>query len=559
MTDSHGLMQAIIDHTDDEGLRLVYADWLEEQGEAERAELIRVQCRLAHLAEDAPERPALELRDRVLTATAAKDWCRFGGKVGSDWRWHGGLPEAVTLGSRELLQHGADLFALAPIRDLTLRPLDPHDIDTLAASPLLGRLHSLDVSQTDTPPQGATRNLLDSEVTQLIASPHLGGLRRLVLARNRVGTGTMRALVAAHHLSGLRELDLQNNVCGAAAMEILAQARLFTQLTHLDLSGNVLGAAGLQALAASPLCQSLTMLRLTNTQLQPTGLGALASSPHFKRLVRLEVNGNPALGSAGLEALAASRTLGALTELNLSSTALGLTGTRALAASATLRPHFLELGNNHLDARALAPLANCDAASGLTHLDLWSNPLGDDGAKTLASSARLGRLRFLGLAATGLSAWGVKDVASANHFGGLETLNLQGNGLGDEALQALAAFPQLAWLRCLDLSANEFSDDGVRALATTKHLRRLTTLVLNHTRVGDAGLLALWLSPFVECLTRLEVAATEITERGLEALLDLPRPPRLVRLFWPNPPISMDPGLRQRLERHFGRGVCRFH
>lgn len=37
----------IIDHPDDDASRLVFADWLEENGEAERAEFIRVQVRLA--------------------------------------------------------------------------------------------------------------------------------------------------------------------------------------------------------------------------------------------------------------------------------------------------------------------------------------------------------------------------------------------------------------------------------------------------------------------------------------------------------------------------------
>jgi uncharacterized protein (TIGR02996 family) len=44
-------LQAIIANRDDDGPRLVYADWLEEQGEGERAELIRVQCEEAKLPE----------------------------------------------------------------------------------------------------------------------------------------------------------------------------------------------------------------------------------------------------------------------------------------------------------------------------------------------------------------------------------------------------------------------------------------------------------------------------------------------------------------------------
>jgi uncharacterized protein (TIGR02996 family) len=48
MTEHAGLLQAIRDSPDDDTPRLVYADWLDEQGEAVRAEWIRLHCRLAH-------------------------------------------------------------------------------------------------------------------------------------------------------------------------------------------------------------------------------------------------------------------------------------------------------------------------------------------------------------------------------------------------------------------------------------------------------------------------------------------------------------------------------
>lgn len=42
-------IQAIVDSPADDTPRLVYADWLDEQGESARAEFIRVQCELARL------------------------------------------------------------------------------------------------------------------------------------------------------------------------------------------------------------------------------------------------------------------------------------------------------------------------------------------------------------------------------------------------------------------------------------------------------------------------------------------------------------------------------
>ena len=49
MTDRQSFLNAIRQAPDDDAPRLVYADWLDERGEWERAELIRVQCRMAAL------------------------------------------------------------------------------------------------------------------------------------------------------------------------------------------------------------------------------------------------------------------------------------------------------------------------------------------------------------------------------------------------------------------------------------------------------------------------------------------------------------------------------
>ena len=60
MTHDDAFLQAIIDVPEDDLPRLVYADWLEEHGQAERAELIRVQVQLARLADQRPRTRYLE-------------------------------------------------------------------------------------------------------------------------------------------------------------------------------------------------------------------------------------------------------------------------------------------------------------------------------------------------------------------------------------------------------------------------------------------------------------------------------------------------------------------
>ncbi len=52
MSDRAALLAAILAAPDDDAPRLVYADWLDEQGEGERAEFIRVQIELARFPHD---------------------------------------------------------------------------------------------------------------------------------------------------------------------------------------------------------------------------------------------------------------------------------------------------------------------------------------------------------------------------------------------------------------------------------------------------------------------------------------------------------------------------
>ena len=49
MTTDAGFMEAIIADPADDTPRLIYADWLDEHGQEERAEFIRVQCEIARL------------------------------------------------------------------------------------------------------------------------------------------------------------------------------------------------------------------------------------------------------------------------------------------------------------------------------------------------------------------------------------------------------------------------------------------------------------------------------------------------------------------------------
>ncbi len=59
MDEKQAFLNAIIDEPDDDALRLIYADWLDDHDEPERAEFIRAQCDLASISIADPLRMAL--------------------------------------------------------------------------------------------------------------------------------------------------------------------------------------------------------------------------------------------------------------------------------------------------------------------------------------------------------------------------------------------------------------------------------------------------------------------------------------------------------------------
>src|SRR5262249_46940199 len=66
MTDADAFLRAIIENPNDDGPRLVYADWLEESGNP-RGEFIRVQCEKARIP--------MPLGCQMLSTGHKPEWC----------------------------------------------------------------------------------------------------------------------------------------------------------------------------------------------------------------------------------------------------------------------------------------------------------------------------------------------------------------------------------------------------------------------------------------------------------------------------------------------------
>lgn len=129
MSDEAALLAAILAHPDEDTPRLMFADWLQENGQPERAEFIRIQC--APDADEAAEGRAAELEER----NRAKWLTGLPQFPEARWEFRRGFPEYLDVPG-ELFLERYDAFTRAPwLRFLSLYRLDNSLVRDFASRP----------------------------------------------------------------------------------------------------------------------------------------------------------------------------------------------------------------------------------------------------------------------------------------------------------------------------------------------------------------------------------------------------------------------------------------
>jgi uncharacterized protein (TIGR02996 family) len=102
MNDGDALLAAIIANPDDDTPRLVYADWLQENGQPERAEFIRLQCPTSGASADNPATVAraFDLEERY----SAKWLVGLPSSGGVNWTFRRGFPEILHIAGEFLME-----------------------------------------------------------------------------------------------------------------------------------------------------------------------------------------------------------------------------------------------------------------------------------------------------------------------------------------------------------------------------------------------------------------------------------------------------------------------
>jgi uncharacterized protein (TIGR02996 family) len=295
MNDGQCLLNAIVAHPDDDTPRLVYADWLEEHGDPDRAEFIRLQCEYARVGPHAPGARALAGRADELWAEHGHWWLPRRGPRIDSCRCRRGFPEYVSIPAGGFLYRGGRLFEAAPITSLVLNDLGDR-MARVARSPLLNRLRSLTVCDDE-----AERGI-GERIGPLFDSRHVDGLSRLSFCWGRIGAAAAAGLAGSARLAGLRVLDLRGCDLGDEGVETLLAAPWAPNLTSLALDDNGVTDAGVRALAAAPRLRGLRELSLVDNRVTDAGARALAGSTTLGSLRYLDVFGNE-IGDTGVAAL----------------------------------------------------------------------------------------------------------------------------------------------------------------------------------------------------------------------------------------------------------------
>jgi uncharacterized protein (TIGR02996 family) len=409
-TAAEAFMQRIRAYPDDDAPRLVFADWLDEQGDP-RGAFIRVQLALAQLdmesqaeGEDRPIRPDREkLRDHLIQrqdaflATHAEEWTAPFRRFATRPRFYRGFVEEVNVDAHNFIRHAHELFDAGPLRHIYLLDIG-ETLPAVLQTPLLSRLSALTIHASHA----------GEPLARAIArSEHLGGLKRLDLSRNRFDHDAAEHLAASAALAGLEELDLRENHLGETGVRALAAAPHLGQVRRLELRGNGVGPGGAEALAVSERLHSLHDLGLANNDLGSPRIQSFSRVSSLLRIPNLDLSDN-GIGPTALLAIL-SRPTGStadvrIRELNLSQNDFGDAGVRILSRSPELAGlKVLNLTNCGIGDDGARALAESPHLNQLVRLDLGSNPIGDPGFREFLPYSHLSSLLELNYNARELS------------------------------------------------------------------------------------------------------------------------------------------------------------
>jgi uncharacterized protein (TIGR02996 family) len=449
--DREALVTAIRERPDDDGPRLVCADWFEEQGadaNVARAAFIRTQVARARLSPQDPQQSELEARELRLLNQYARAWCGSH-PVFKKSRFRRGFIEYVHLHLQHFQHHRRRLFALEPVRDVSLTGW------MRASDDLVGRVaaceewrHVETLRIHHQRPEKSPR----SNVVRLISSPHLTGLKSLRLPMLAIDPAARRRLERLPVLGRLTDLTLPNldtNPNDPGWLSDGLPPRAFARLRSLRLGHTFLSSGARVRLSAAPFWDRLQSLALTwYSLLEREGVSSL-----YNRLPS-------GLESFRLEGIS--------------------TGSDTLYSKLATRPlRRLEIHEAPISPGVLASILGETGRSELRELTLIECGLTDEHLAVLAGSPGTGRLESLHLAQfAGVSPAAADVLFSSKGFGSLVSLRVEIPSFWSRGLDSFACAPVWSSLRKLAIVGGGYTPSALGKFLDSPSARRLVRLAI---------------------------------------------------------------------------------
>ena len=202
MADRDTFLRAIAANPDDDAPRLIFSDWLEEKGDQELGEFIRIQCALASSNLSEKSRYTLRVRERELLDARRHEWCQAVGLPIEEVSFERGFISRMRLSNWD----GGCL-------------LDP------ANAPRLATITELDLSGLQ---------FGDDGLVAFAETARLPALRKLIVSENGITDVGAAALARATGLPRLDTIYLFGNTIGNRARATLERSPGFI-LANLDM------------------------------------------------------------------------------------------------------------------------------------------------------------------------------------------------------------------------------------------------------------------------------------------------------------------------------------
>jgi uncharacterized protein (TIGR02996 family) len=483
-TDRDALLAAICAAPDEETPRLVFADWLDENGSPNWAALIRAECELARLADDGSGAEAVFrfLRDRDHQSFKGVKWSEVDTEIARRvelWTTAKRLRSKVKRELGSLVPRNAGLVWLNDTHrgfPASFYPPGKNKVDPAAITQI--PTFELRFSNATREPVEAVRQWIADGILrhvcelavpvgrtelmpELSTTADAAGIRSFELyGYGGGGEVVVRWLCAcAHNWRGLRELQVNtNDGLGREPAAALFRAKNLQQLTQLRIHGHDWTRHTIAALSEFT---ELRELYLSNCGLKDDAAEALAKMSGLASLRSLALPGNQITGR-GATALLTSPHLANVALLDLEQNPIRNLDRKALAKVSRGGLRALQCHGCQLTVNDVGALADSPRLLHLVYLDLDWNRLGE------AAVARLVK--------------GFGDRAPAILF-------LMGNQFGQTAAQALADWPAMRCVHMLHMKSNPLNTDAAKILANCPHLTSLRHICT--TGIPAAGTRAL--------------------------------------------------------------------